>query len=101
MPGSPAPRDVSLPVHAQPSAEAFLEDGELARDLARGHVALHVAAMGDFYRDALADQGHGETAEAITEAWQDDNREAAKAAMDDDPLDRVAPAGTPASDSGS
>jgi len=72
-----------------------LEDGELARDLARGHIAFYVAAMGDFYREALADQGYPEVAREITEAWHDGDREAAKAAIDDDLLDETAPAGTP------
>jgi alkanesulfonate monooxygenase SsuD/methylene tetrahydromethanopterin reductase-like flavin-dependent oxidoreductase (luciferase family) len=51
--------------------------------------------MGDFYRNALADQGHPETAETITDAWHDDDRERAKAAIDDDLLDSMAIAGTP------
>lgn len=72
-----------------------LEDGQRARDLARGHLAFYVAAMGDFYRNALADQGYAETAEAITQAWHEGDREAAKAAIDDDLLDRMAAAGTP------
>jgi coenzyme F420-dependent oxidoreductase len=72
-----------------------LPDGERARDLARGHIAFYVAAMGDFYRNALADQGHPETAEAITAAWQDGERDRAKAAIDDDLLDSMAVAGTP------
>jgi coenzyme F420-dependent oxidoreductase len=72
-----------------------LPDGERARDLARGHIAFYVAAMGDFYRTALADQGHPETAEAITEAWHEDDRERAKAAIGDDLLDSMAAAGTP------
>lgn len=70
-----------------------LDDAERARDLARGHLAFYVAAMGDFYREALADQGHPETAKAITEAWHDGDREAAKAAIDDDLLDAMAAAG--------
>lgn len=70
-----------------------LDDAERARDLARGHIAFYVAAMGDFYREALAAQGHPETAETITEAWHDGDREAAKAAIDDDLLDAMAAAG--------
>ena len=56
---------------------------------------IYVAAMGDFYREALADQGYPEVAREITEAWHDGDREAAKAAIDDDLLDETAPAGTP------
>ncbi len=83
-----------LRVMASPPVCA-LADGGRARDLARGHIAFYVAAMGDFYRNALIEQGHPETAETITEAWHDGERERAKAAIDDDLLDAMAAAGTP------
>jgi coenzyme F420-dependent oxidoreductase len=72
-----------------------LEDGERARRLVRGHLAFYVGAMGDYYRESLARQGHAETAEAITEHWQSGEREAAVAAISDELLDDLAVAGTP------
>ncbi|MFB6310645.1 MAG: TIGR04024 family LLM class F420-dependent oxidoreductase [Salinirussus sp.] len=71
-----------------------LDDAERARDLARGHIAFYVAAMGDFYRESLAEQGHPETARQITELWHEGDRAGARAAIDDDLLDAMAAAGT-------
>ncbi len=73
-----------------------LEDGERARDLTRQHVAFYVGGMGTFYRDSLARQGYEETATRVAERWANGEHEAAKAAIDDDLLDELAVAGTPA-----
>jgi coenzyme F420-dependent oxidoreductase len=78
---------VSLPCCALP-------DRERARYLAREHLAFYVGAMGSFYRDALARQGYGETAEEVTRRWGED-REAAVAAVGDGVLDDFAAAGHP------
>lgn len=59
-----------------------LEDAERARDLTRQHVAFYLGGMGTFYRDALARQGHEETAHQIFDAWQAGNRGEAVAAVD-------------------
>lgn len=72
-----------------------LEDGERARELASQHVAFYVGAMGTFYRDSVARQGHEETAEAIFEAWQDGEQGQAIATARDELLDEYAAAGTP------
>ena len=71
------------------------EDGDRARDLARQHLCFYLGGMGTFYRDALARQGNEESAHAIYDAWNDGDREAAMAALDDDLLDDLAVAGTP------
>ena len=71
------------------------EDGERARRLVRQHLGFYLGGMGTFYRDALARQGHEETAHAVYDAWNDGDREAAMAALDDDLLDDLAVAGTP------
>jgi coenzyme F420-dependent oxidoreductase len=71
-----------------------LDDRERARDLAREHLAFYVGAMGSFYRDALARQGYGETAEEIDRQWGEDTR-AAVGAVSEDVLDAFAAAGHP------
>ncbi|SEV89568.1 TIGR04024 family LLM class F420-dependent oxidoreductase [Halobacterium jilantaiense] len=72
-----------------------LPDGDAARDLTRQHLAFYVGGMGDFYRDALARQGHEDAAVAIHDAWQDGDHERAVGLVDDDLLDALAAAGTP------
>ena len=72
-----------------------LDDGEHARELARQHLAFYVGAMGTFYRDSLARQGHDDVAHEIAERWAEGEREAAMAAISDDLLDSLAAAGTP------
>jgi coenzyme F420-dependent oxidoreductase len=72
-----------------------LDDRGRARYLAREHLAFYVGAMGTFYREALARQGHEATAEAIARQW-DDDREGAIGAIDDEVLDEFAAAGHPA-----
>ncbi|MFC4551515.1 MULTISPECIES: TIGR04024 family LLM class F420-dependent oxidoreductase [Halorussus] len=72
-----------------------LGDGERARELARGHLAFYVGAMGTFYRDSLARQGYEETAHKIASAWGNGDTEGALAAIGDDLLDDLGAAGTP------
>ncbi len=72
-----------------------LEDGERARELARGHVAFYVAAMGTYYRRSLARQGYASEADAIAAAWANGDREGARALVDDELLDALCAAGTP------
>ncbi|MEF8780965.1 MAG: LLM class flavin-dependent oxidoreductase, partial [Haloferacaceae archaeon] len=72
-----------------------LPDADRARELVRQHLAFYVGGMGTFYRDALARQGHGETARRIHDAWQEGDRRAAVAALGDDLLDGLAAAGSP------
>lgn len=73
-----------------------LEDGDRARELARQHMAFYVGGMGTYYRDALARQGFEDRANAVYDAWQQGDRGAALAALDDDLLDRLTVCGTPA-----
>jgi len=80
---------VSLPCCA-------LADAERARELTRQHLAFYVGGMGTFYRDALARQGYEETAHEIAQQWASGEEAAAMAAIDDDLLDSLAAAGTPA-----
>jgi len=72
-----------------------LPNGDGARNLARQHLAFYVGGMGDFYRDALARQGHEDAAHAIHDAWQDGDPEQAVELVEDDLLDALAAAGTP------
>jgi coenzyme F420-dependent oxidoreductase len=58
-----------------------LADAERARSLARQHLAFYVGGMGTFYRDALARQGHAETAERVHTAWQAGERAEATEAI--------------------
>ena len=71
-----------------------LADGDRARELAARHVAFYVGAMGTFYRDSLARQGHETAAHAVHDAWQNGDRAAATAALPDDLLDDLVAAGT-------
>lgn len=72
-----------------------LEDGERARELARGHLAFYVGAMGTFYRDCLSRQGYEDTAHEIASAWGNGDKEGALAAIGDDLLDDLGAVGTP------
>ncbi|MFB6308803.1 MAG: TIGR04024 family LLM class F420-dependent oxidoreductase [Haloarculaceae archaeon] len=73
-----------------------LADRERARDLVRQHIAFYVGGMGTFYRDALARQGHEERAHEIAQKWASGDQDGAIAAIDDELLDELAAAGTPA-----
>ncbi|MFB6082308.1 MAG: TIGR04024 family LLM class F420-dependent oxidoreductase [Halanaeroarchaeum sp.] len=70
------------------------DDGDRARDLARQHIAFYVAAMGDYYRQALARQGFEDEANEMAIEWGNGNREAAAAAVTDEILAEFAAAGT-------
>jgi coenzyme F420-dependent oxidoreductase len=72
-----------------------LEDRDRARRLVRQHSVFYIGGMGTFYRDSLARQGHEDVAHEIYDAWQEDDRERAMAALDDDLLVELAVAGTP------
>ncbi|MFB6093743.1 MAG: TIGR04024 family LLM class F420-dependent oxidoreductase [Halanaeroarchaeum sp.] len=78
------------------SVEAIVDDDrERARDLARQHLAFYVAAMGDYYREALSRQGYEEAATEMAVEWGNGNRDAAKAAVTDEILSEFAIVGTP------
>ena len=75
---------------------AALAEAERARAVARSHLAFYVGAMGTFYRDALARQGHADVAHEVAASWGSGERGAAVAAIDDDLLDELGAAGAPA-----
>jgi coenzyme F420-dependent oxidoreductase len=72
-----------------------LEDRNRARELVRGHVGFYVGGMGTYYRDNLARQGYDDLAHEVYDLWQEDEKRAATAAIDDDLLDTLAVGGTP------
>jgi coenzyme F420-dependent oxidoreductase len=72
-----------------------LEDGEQARQLGRQHVAFMISLYGPFYRQSIAEQGYEEMVEEVRNHWQDGDREAAIAAVDDEVLDGLVACGTP------
>ena len=72
-----------------------LEDGERARRLGRQHVAFMIALYGPFYRQSIAEQGYEDMVETVRGRWQDGDREAAIAAVEDEVLDGLVACGTP------
>lgn len=71
------------------------EDAEYARDVAKQHLAFYVAAMGDYYRKALARQGYEDEANEMAIKWGNGDREGAKDAVTDEILSEFAIVGTP------
>jgi coenzyme F420-dependent oxidoreductase len=71
------------------------EDGTVARDYARQHVAFMVARYGPFYRAAIADAGWESVTATIRERWNDGDRGGAAEAIPDALLDDLVAAGTP------
>lgn len=90
--GDRDPEDVRVTISVTTCA---LADGERARDLARRHMAFYLGAMGTYYRDSLARQGHGDVAEAVAAAWASGDREEAVSLIPDDLLDSLCAAGRP------
>jgi len=72
-----------------------LEDSERARTLASQHIAFYVGAMGEYYRNSVAEQGHEDVAQEIYDFWQAGDRGDAIAITHDRLLDPYAAAGTP------
>ncbi|MFC7157586.1 TIGR04024 family LLM class F420-dependent oxidoreductase [Halomarina halobia] len=72
-----------------------LEDGDRARQLGRQHVAFMISLYGPFYQQSIAEQGYVEMVEEVRGHWQDGDREAAVAAVDDEALDGLVACGTP------
>lgn len=71
------------------------EDRDLARRKARGTIAFMLGAYGPYYGDSVAEQGYPDVVEDVRAAWQDRDTEAMAAALPDEVLDELAPAGTP------
>ena len=73
---------------------ACSDDGEVARDLCREHLAYYIGGMGTFYHELMHEYGYGDMANRIQESWRDGNRVAAADAISRDVLDDLAVAGT-------
>ena len=71
------------------------DDGELARQRCRNHLAFYVGAMGTYYRDSLARQGYEAEAMAIAEAVANREHDRLPDLIDDELLESFAIAGTP------
>lgn len=71
------------------------EDRERAREKTRGTIAFMLGAYGPYYGDSVADQGYPDVVEEIRAAWSDRDTDAMAAALPDEVLDDLAPAGTP------
>lgn len=71
-----------------------LDDGERARALVAGHVAFYVGAMGTYYRENLARQGHRELATTVAQAWQNGERDRATRLVSESLLAELGAAGT-------
>ncbi|GAB3025872.1 TIGR04024 family LLM class F420-dependent oxidoreductase [Natronobiforma cellulositropha] len=72
-----------------------LADADRARRLGREHLAFYIGSMGSFYRDSLARQGYADAADAVANAWQAGDRDAALEALPDTLLDAVTAVGSP------
>ncbi len=71
------------------------EDREAARARARGSIAFMLGAYGPYYGNSVAEQGYPDIVEEIRAAWDDRDTDAMAAALPDELLDELAPAGTP------
>ena len=71
------------------------EDRETAREKARSTIAFMLGAYGPYYGDSVAEQGYPDVVEDVRAAWQDRDTDAMAAALPDEVLDALAPAGTP------
>ncbi|WP_049941871.1 LLM class flavin-dependent oxidoreductase [Haloterrigena turkmenica] len=72
------------------------EDRETARAKARSTIAFMLGAYGPYYGDSVAEQGYADVVDEIRVAWQERDTDAMAAALPDDVLDDLAPAGTSA-----
>ncbi|WP_049922147.1 TIGR04024 family LLM class F420-dependent oxidoreductase [Halopiger djelfimassiliensis] len=71
------------------------EDRETAREKARSTIAFMLGAYGPYYGDSVAQQGYPDVVAEVRAAWDDRDTDAMAAALPDDVLDELAPAGTP------
>ncbi|MFA9426972.1 TIGR04024 family LLM class F420-dependent oxidoreductase [Natronorubrum sp. A-ect3] len=71
------------------------EDREAAREKARSTIAFMLGAYGPYYGDSVAEQGYPEVVSEIRDAWGERDTDAMAAALPDEVLDELAPAGTP------
>jgi len=71
------------------------EDGDHAREQARGMVAFLMGAYGPYYGNSIADQGYPAVVDEVRAAWDERDTDAMAAAVPDDLLEEVVGAGTP------
>lgn len=71
------------------------DDRERARKLGRQQISFMIGRYGPYYRQSVAEQGYEEMTEAIKEGWENDDPEAAAAAVDEEMLDGLVAAGSP------
>ena len=71
------------------------EDREKAREKARSTIAFMLGAYGPYYGNSVAEQGYPDVVEEIRAAWDERDTDAMAAALPDEVLDELAPAGTP------
>jgi len=71
------------------------EDGEIAREKTRKTVAFMLGAYGPYYGNSVTAQGYPDVVTDVRAAWADRDTDAMAAALPDDVLDELAPAGTP------
>jgi coenzyme F420-dependent oxidoreductase len=71
------------------------EDRDTARERTRSTIAFLLGAYGPYYGNSVADQGYPDVVEEIRAAWEERDTDAMAAALPDDVLDELAPAGTP------
>jgi len=71
------------------------EDREKAREKVRSTIAFMLGAYGPYYGNSVAEQGYPDVVEEIRTAWDERDTDAMAAALPDEVLDELAPAGTP------
>ncbi|ELZ16776.1 luciferase-like protein [Haloterrigena salina JCM 13891] len=71
------------------------EDRETARAKARSTIAFMLGAYGPYYGDSVAEQGYADVVADVRAAWDERDTDAMAAALPDEVLDDLAPAGTP------
>lgn len=72
-----------------------LDDPDEARQIARESVSFTIGAYGPYYRESIIEQGYGDAAAAIREAWDDRDYAAMADAVPDALIDDLVAAGTP------
>jgi alkanesulfonate monooxygenase SsuD/methylene tetrahydromethanopterin reductase-like flavin-dependent oxidoreductase (luciferase family) len=73
-----------------PFVPALVDDDlDHARGVMRQHIAFYVAAMGDFYFQAVSRQGFEDAAQQVREEWKAGRRKEAAAAVPDELVDAL------------
>jgi len=72
-----------------------MDDGKRARERARESIAFLIGAYGPYYRQSIAEQGYGEIATVIREAWEAGERDRMAEELPGHLLNDLAAVGTP------